>query len=59
MIIIIDKFTKKEIMLITRPGPPKTRPHGPKFDSWYIHFLPSYILNSMINVIFPTDVLII
>ena len=59
MIIIVDKFTKKEVMPITRPGPPKTRSHGPKLDTWYKQFLPSYILNSMKNLIFSTDVLII
>ena len=32
MIIITDKFTKKKVM-------PKTRPHGPKFDTWYLKFL--------------------
>ena len=59
MIIIIDKFTKKKVMPKTRPGPPKTWPHGPKFDTWYLQFLPSYIFNSMMFVIFSTDFLII
>ena len=59
MIIIIDKLTKKKVMPLTRQGQPKTLPHGPKFDSWYIQFLQSHLLNSMINFIFSTDVLII
>ena len=59
MIIIIDLFTKKKVMPKIRPGPPKTRPHGPKFDNWYLQFLPLYIFNSIMNVIFSTDFLII